>query len=145
MLSDPVAEAFGLIHRHPSGENFWHGWKIANVLCHPGHKQQHFKVFSIGTNSSREQCQLMAIISKQFISLPGHSFTTTCCFEITWVKANQPDIKIASILWHTWLKFFFRKPPFCDTHVTHMWHSFYMYLTAPVGLAGVLFCENEQA
>ena len=21
MLSDPVAEAFGLIHRHPSGEN----------------------------------------------------------------------------------------------------------------------------
>ena len=25
MLSDPVAEAFGLIHRHPSGENFWHG------------------------------------------------------------------------------------------------------------------------
>ena len=24
MLSDPVAEAFGLIHRHPSGENFWH-------------------------------------------------------------------------------------------------------------------------
>ena len=23
MLSDPVAEAFGLIHRHPSGENFW--------------------------------------------------------------------------------------------------------------------------
>ena len=26
MLSDPVAEAFGLIHRHPSGENFWHGF-----------------------------------------------------------------------------------------------------------------------
>ena len=25
MLSDPVAEAFGLIHRHPSGENFWRG------------------------------------------------------------------------------------------------------------------------
>ena len=25
MLSDPVAEAFGLIHRHPSGENFWYG------------------------------------------------------------------------------------------------------------------------
>ena len=25
MLSDPVAEAFGLIHHHPSGENFWHG------------------------------------------------------------------------------------------------------------------------
>ena len=24
MLSDPVAEAFGLIHRHPSGENFWY-------------------------------------------------------------------------------------------------------------------------
>ena len=23
MLSDPVAEAFGLIHRHPSGQNFW--------------------------------------------------------------------------------------------------------------------------
>ena len=23
MLSDPVAEAFGLIHRHPSGENFF--------------------------------------------------------------------------------------------------------------------------
>ena len=22
MLSDPVAEAFGLIHHHPSGENF---------------------------------------------------------------------------------------------------------------------------
>ena len=71
--------------------------KITNVLCHPGHKQQHFKIFRIGTNSSREQCQLMAIISKQFISLPGHSFTTTCYFEITWVKANQPD-KIASIL-----------------------------------------------
>ena len=25
MLSDPVAEAFGLIHRHPLGENFWYG------------------------------------------------------------------------------------------------------------------------
>ena len=25
MLSDPVAEAFGLTHRHPSGENFWYG------------------------------------------------------------------------------------------------------------------------
>ena len=25
MLSDPVAEAFGLIHRHPSGENFFRG------------------------------------------------------------------------------------------------------------------------
>ena len=25
MLSDPVAEAFGLIHRHPSGENFGSG------------------------------------------------------------------------------------------------------------------------
>ena len=25
MLSDPVAEAFGLIHRHPSGENFFDG------------------------------------------------------------------------------------------------------------------------
>ena len=24
MLSDPVAEAFGLIHRHPSGENLWY-------------------------------------------------------------------------------------------------------------------------
>ena len=23
MLSDPVAEAFSLIHRHPSGENFF--------------------------------------------------------------------------------------------------------------------------
>ena len=27
MLSDPVAEAFGLIHRHPSGEDFRHGSK----------------------------------------------------------------------------------------------------------------------
>ena len=26
MLSDPVVEAFGLIHRHPSGENFWYGY-----------------------------------------------------------------------------------------------------------------------
>ena len=26
-----------------------------------------------------------------FFSLPGHSFSATCCFEITWVKANQPD------------------------------------------------------
>ena len=25
MLGDPVAEAFGLIHRHPSGENLWYG------------------------------------------------------------------------------------------------------------------------
>ena len=25
MLSDPVTEAFGLIHRHPSGENLWYG------------------------------------------------------------------------------------------------------------------------
>ena len=31
MLSDPVAEAFGLIHRHPSGENFWHG--TARPVC----------------------------------------------------------------------------------------------------------------
>ena len=31
-------------------------WKITNVLSHPGHKQQHFKIFRIGTNSSREQC-----------------------------------------------------------------------------------------
>ena len=28
MLSDPVAEAFGLIHRHPSGENFWYGRSV---------------------------------------------------------------------------------------------------------------------
>ena len=28
MLSDPVAEAFGLIHRHPSGENLWYGLKL---------------------------------------------------------------------------------------------------------------------
>ena len=31
MLSDPVAEAFGLIHHHPSGENFWRvrgAWKL---------------------------------------------------------------------------------------------------------------------
>ena len=27
MLSDPVAEAFGLIHRHPSGETFCRVWK----------------------------------------------------------------------------------------------------------------------
>ena len=38
MLSDPVAEAFGLIHHHPSGENFWHGWtephnKVENGSC----------------------------------------------------------------------------------------------------------------
>ena len=26
MLSDPVAEAFGLIHHHPSGENSWYVW-----------------------------------------------------------------------------------------------------------------------
>ena len=26
MLSDPVTEAFGLIHRHPLGENFWCVW-----------------------------------------------------------------------------------------------------------------------
>ena len=32
MLSDPVAEAFGLIHRHPSGENFWHGMKNHDIL-----------------------------------------------------------------------------------------------------------------
>ena len=30
MLSDPVAEAFGLIHRHPSGENFWYGNRQCN-------------------------------------------------------------------------------------------------------------------
>ena len=24
MLSDPLAEAFGLIHHHPSGENLWY-------------------------------------------------------------------------------------------------------------------------
>ena len=94
----------------------WKQIKITNVLCHPGLKQ-HFKIFRIEANFSREQCQLMPVISKQSISLPGHSFTTTCYFEITWVKANQPD-KIASILWHTWLKIFFQKPPFCDTHVT---------------------------
>ena len=35
MLSDPVAEAFGLIHRHPSGENFWHG-----VACSAWHDLQ---------------------------------------------------------------------------------------------------------
>ena len=29
MLSDPVAEAFGLIHRHPSGENFWYGMRTS--------------------------------------------------------------------------------------------------------------------
>ena len=33
MLSDPVAEAFGLIHRHPSGENFWHGSKPGMMIA----------------------------------------------------------------------------------------------------------------
>ena len=34
MLSDPVAEAFGLIHRHPSGENFWHGMGKFLTIIH---------------------------------------------------------------------------------------------------------------
>ena len=33
MLRDPVAEAFGLIHRHPSGENFWHGNECSNEIA----------------------------------------------------------------------------------------------------------------
>ena len=32
MLSDPVAEAFGLIHRHPSGENLWYGLQISDEI-----------------------------------------------------------------------------------------------------------------
>ena len=32
MLSDPVAEAFGLIHRHPSGENLWYGVKVGGRI-----------------------------------------------------------------------------------------------------------------
>ena len=31
MLSDPVAEAFGLIHRHPSGENLWYGMGLVLI------------------------------------------------------------------------------------------------------------------
>ena len=31
MLSDPVAEAFGLIHRHPSGENFFRAVGVITV------------------------------------------------------------------------------------------------------------------
>ena len=34
MLSDPVAEAFGLIHRHPSGENFCRVAERNNVLAY---------------------------------------------------------------------------------------------------------------
>ena len=32
MLSDPVAEAFGLIHRHPSGENLWYGMDTPQLI-----------------------------------------------------------------------------------------------------------------
>ena len=35
MLSDPVAEAFGLIHRHPSGENFWRAEQSAFFIAQP--------------------------------------------------------------------------------------------------------------
>ena len=31
MLSDPVAEAFSLIHRHPSGENFCSSRKVVFI------------------------------------------------------------------------------------------------------------------
>ena len=40
MLSDPVAEAFGLIHRHPSGENFWHGWALALIKSQSQRQQR---------------------------------------------------------------------------------------------------------
>ena len=43
ILSDPVAEAFGLIHRHPSGENFRYG--IENQIRHKLSEQVlHLKV-----------------------------------------------------------------------------------------------------
>ena len=34
MLSDPVAEAFGLIHRHPLGENFFRGKHLKSFESH---------------------------------------------------------------------------------------------------------------
>ena len=35
ILSDPVAEAFGLIHRHPPGENFFHPARPHSTLLLP--------------------------------------------------------------------------------------------------------------
>ena len=39
MSSDPVAEAFGLIHRHPSGENFWYGMDVKRHIGGSQHQK----------------------------------------------------------------------------------------------------------
>ena len=50
MLSDPVAEAFGLIHRHPSGENFWCVCMVLNCMLDSlvnTHHLQQYSPFSL--------------------------------------------------------------------------------------------------
>ena len=120
------AQKFSSVAQFTALELLW-----PNFLCHPGPKQQHFKIFRIETNFSREQGKLMAIISKHSISLPSHCFTKTCCFEITWIKVNQPDknsqyfvthltwnfFPKTAILWHT-----------CDTVSIYTWPTLVMIM-----------------
>ena len=49
MLSDPVAEAFGLIHRHPSGENFFRANKVNAFQPVPfsADRQQQFYLYQL--------------------------------------------------------------------------------------------------
>ena len=67
MLSDPVAEAFGLIHRHPSGENFWHGMEEEyqtsgfvgeENLCNAVEFTSHFKTLYTITRHSNANVDL---------------------------------------------------------------------------------------
>ena len=61
MLSDPVAEAFGLIHRHPSGENLWYGMvKEVFVMVSVAWAMQE-EVFIILTPSLTEAYKTIAL------------------------------------------------------------------------------------
>ena len=60
MLSDPVAEAFGLIHRHPSGENLWYGVNtgVRNIIDSKTRKMSNDKILSCFlTGSACELCR----------------------------------------------------------------------------------------
>ena len=94
MLSDPVAEAFGLIHRHPSGENFFR----------VGASSEAINVAASSPGS--ELCSLRKTLSfeRKFISLYLWSVLQLCCAELLFFLCSsaisvRPGDDIYLVLW----------------------------------------------
>ena len=76
MLSDPVAEAFGLIHRHPSGENFWHGMAAVSLEIKGGKELFFHALTFVWEVCTLVPCLLHALGERSFISVQIKSSLT---------------------------------------------------------------------